>query len=224
LIVATELGRAHDDLYQISLKDPVRLVNQLTSGQADEDRPSVSRDGKSLVYTNNRDSATAIVVRNLSTSDESTVRFEKMDYRRPTGNLHIKVVDAEDQKPIIARVSLKYDKGRFHAPPGALHRTLRNRGHFYCDGGAVLTIPAGTYQLTIYRGPEYQVASSEIVIKEGAARELTVQLRSGNRHGIPFRRGCVGILEMAGSTRNPGAFARSFPDCQASRAGPGTDQ
>jgi Tol biopolymer transport system component len=176
LIVATELGRAHDDLYKLPLDDPLRLMTKLTSGQADEDRPSISRDGKWLAYTDNRDGATAIMVRELGTNEEVAVRFENVDYGRPTGKLQLKVVDATDQKPIIARLSLKEDKGRFHAPPGALHRMLRNRGHFYCDGSAEMTIPAGTYKLTSYRGPEYKVAVQEIVIEKGATREVTVQL------------------------------------------------
>src|SRR5262249_35447642 len=50
LIVSTELGQAHDDLWRVPLSDPLRGMVKLTSGQADEDRPSVSRDGKWLVY------------------------------------------------------------------------------------------------------------------------------------------------------------------------------
>jgi len=176
LIVATEFGRAHDDLYQIGLDDPDRRTTKLTFGQADEDRPSVSRDGRWLAYTDNRDGPTAIMVRDLTTLDEAPVRFDRMDYRRPTGTLRLKVVDAADQQPVLARLSLKEDGGRFHAPPGALHRVLRNRGHFYCDGSAELTIPAGTYELTSYRGPEYKVAHQKIVIAKGETREVIVPL------------------------------------------------
>ena len=63
LVVAAELGQAHDDLWKLPLDDPLRGMVKLTSGQADEDRPSVSRDGKWLVYTDNRAGPTALVVR-----------------------------------------------------------------------------------------------------------------------------------------------------------------
>ena len=61
----TELGQAHDDLWKLPLADPLRGMTKLTSGQADEDRPSVSRDGKWLVYTDNRAGPTALVVRDI---------------------------------------------------------------------------------------------------------------------------------------------------------------
>lgn len=176
LIVASELGRAHDDLYKLPLNDPLRLMVKLTSGQADEDRPSISNDGKWLVYSDNRDGATALMVRDQRTGEEAAIRFDRMDYSRPTGTLKLKVVDAADQKPIIARISLKEDKGRFYAPPGALHRMLRNRGNFYCDGATEMTIPAGSYRLIGHRGPEYKVVSQDITVEANASRELTVSL------------------------------------------------
>jgi hypothetical protein len=174
LIVAAELGQAHDDLWKLPLSDPLRGMVKLTSGQADEDRPSVSRDGKWLVYTDNRAGPTALVVRDLAGGEEATVRFERMDHRRPMGSLRLVVKDGG--KPAIARISLKEERGRFHAPPGSLHRSLRGRGHFYCDHTAELTVPAGTYRLSAYRGPEYRVASREIVVKAGQTHEVTVEL------------------------------------------------
>src|SRR4029079_5389712 len=102
--------------------------------------------------------------------------FAKLDYRRPTGTLRITTEDADSGKPVVARLSLLEDSGRVHSPPGSLHRSLRGRGHFYCDGQAELTVPAGTYQLYGYRGPEYKVASQEVVVKEGQTHEVTVEM------------------------------------------------
>jgi hypothetical protein len=176
LIVAMELGQAHDDLWRVPLADPLRGMVKLTSGQADEDRPSVSRNGKWLVYTDNRSGPTALVVREMAGGEESAVRFDAMDYRRPTGTLKITIKDSASEKPTVARISLKEDGGRSHAPAGSLYRSLRGRGHFYCDKAAVLTIPAGTYHLSGYRGPEYKLARQDIVIKDGQAQEVTVAM------------------------------------------------
>ena len=93
LIVSTELGQAHDDLWQLPLDDPLRGMRKLTSGQADEDRPTLSRDGKWLAYTDNRAGATSIVVRNMVNSEEGAVRFDAMDYKKPTGTIRLRVVD-----------------------------------------------------------------------------------------------------------------------------------
>jgi hypothetical protein len=176
LVVATELGQAHDDLWQVPLADPLRGMVKLTSGQADEDRPSVSRDGKWLVYTDNRAGPTSLVVRALASGEETAVRFDRMDHRRLSGSLRLVVKDAATGKPTVARISLKEDGGRYHAPAGSLYRALRGRGHFYCDRTATLTVPAGTYRLFAYRGPEYKVASQKIIVKPGQVNEAAVEL------------------------------------------------
>jgi hypothetical protein len=176
LIVATELGQAHDDLWQVPLADSLRGMVQLTFGQVDEDRPSVSRDGKYLLYTDNRAGATALVLREVSSGEETMVLLATMDFRRPTGKLRLVIKDSTSGKPTIARISLRESGGRFYAPPGSLYRWLRERGHFYCDKVAELTVPAGTYQLTGYRGPEYKVASREIIVRAGESQDVTVDM------------------------------------------------
>src|SRR5437016_333529 len=42
LIVSTELGQAHDDLWELPTNSLMSEMKKLTSGQADEDRPSTS--------------------------------------------------------------------------------------------------------------------------------------------------------------------------------------
>src|SRR5262249_12277171 len=111
LVIATEYGQAHDDLWKVPLADSLRDMVKLTSGQAAEDRPSASRDGKWLVYTDNRAGPTALVARDLASGEETTIRFDRMDYRRPTGSLRLVVKDTSTGKPIIARISLKEEKG-----------------------------------------------------------------------------------------------------------------
>jgi hypothetical protein len=85
-------------------------------------------------------------------------------------------MDSADKKPVIARIVLREDRGRTYAPPGSLHRSLRGQGHFYCDGSAELTIPAGTYRLKAYRGREYKVAAQDIHIEAGKTGEVAVEL------------------------------------------------
>ncbi len=177
LIVAAELGQAHDDLWEFTLAfdGPDKNKRKLTSGQADEDRPTVSRDGKWLAYTDNRDGATAIIVRDTASGEEAAVRFDRMDYRRPTGTVKLAVTDAATKQPTFARLSLREEKGRFHAPPGALHRSLRGRGHFY-SSGAEFVLPAGTYKLAGFRGPEYKVAAREFTVEAGKTSEISVEM------------------------------------------------
>jgi len=176
LVVAAELGQAHDDLWKLPLDDPLRGMVKLTAGQADEDRPSASRDGRWLAHTDNREGPTAIIIRDTATGAEAAVRFDALDYRRPTGTVRIRVVDAATKRPVVARIALKEDRGKFHAPPGSLHRSLRGVTHFYCDQAAEWTVPAGSYRLKGYRGPEYRAAFREVTVEAGQTREVTVEL------------------------------------------------
>jgi dipeptidyl aminopeptidase/acylaminoacyl peptidase len=181
LITVSDLGGAYNDLWQFPLStdrdaDPLARLRKLTFGQADEDRPSFSRDGKWLVYSDNRAGASAIVLRELASGKEQTVQVQRLDYRSPTGTLLLQMKDRDSKKPVTARVVLDQEKGKFFAPPGALYRMLRGNGHFYCDRSAELTLPAGTYRLRAFRGPEYRPVILEVSIQPGKTVELTVEL------------------------------------------------
>jgi hypothetical protein len=176
LIVVSELGGVYNDLWQVPLANPLGGMRHLTSGQADEDRPSISRDGKRLVYTDNRTGATALVVRELATGLEQTVQVHRLDYRSPTGTLRLETIDRDTKKPVVARVSLANANGGFLAPPGALYRYLRGNGHFYCDRSAAWSLPAGKYKLTAFRGPEYRPTTAELIIEAGKSHKYTVEL------------------------------------------------
>ncbi|MFO0965474.1 MAG: CehA/McbA family metallohydrolase [Gemmataceae bacterium] len=182
LIVVSDLGGAYNDIWQIPLEagpsPRARLagLKKLTAGQADEDRPSLSRDGKRLIYSDNRAGATTLVVRDLTTGKEHTVQPRRLDYRTPTGTLRLQTKDQGGKKSVTARVALRQDKGKFYAPPGALYRMLRGAGHFYCDKTEELVLPAGAYRLRATRGPEYKPAFHDITIQPGKTLELTVEL------------------------------------------------
>jgi hypothetical protein len=177
LIVAAELGQAHDDLFLLPLDDPLRGMRKLTSGQADEDRPTISRDGKWLAYTDNRAGPTSIMVRNMTTGEESAVKFDEMNFKRPTGTVRLRVVDTETGQPTIARISLRAERGRSYAPPGSLHRILRGQGHFYCDQAAEFVVPVGSYSLKAFRGPEYPVTAQALTVEAGKTVEMTIGLK-----------------------------------------------
>jgi hypothetical protein len=176
VIVTTDLGGAHYDLWQVPLEDPLRGSRQLTFGQADEDCPSVSRDGHWLLYTDNREGCTALVRRDLGTGNEQTLSVTGTDYRRPAGSVKLRLVEKGNSTPVVARVSLTQKGGKFYAPPGALYRIDRGDGHFYCRGEAELSLPAGEYLLRVYRGPEYRPARRVLHVEPSKVAEVTVEM------------------------------------------------
>ena len=176
LLVVSDLAGAHNDVYFVPFRDPDRSARRLTFGAADEDRPSVSTDGRWLAYTDNHRGLTALVVRDLTTEVEHTLSTSQTDYRAPTGTLSLKIIDVGKNEPVTARISLEQLGGKFHAPPRALYRALGSTAHFYCDKEARWDLPAGNYTLRAWRGPEYRPHSFSFTIKPGTSLEQVVPL------------------------------------------------
>jgi TolB protein len=175
--LATDRGTAFNDIWHIPLDQPLAEARQITFGQADEDWPSVSGDGRWLVHTENSEGATALVLHELATGQRQVLSIAKIDFREPTTPLRLSVVDADTGQPTVARISLKQRPGKFHAPVGALYRLTAGQGHFYCRTSATLEVPAGSYELLALRGPEYRPLRLEVTAKTGEPNAVVLRLQ-----------------------------------------------
>lgn len=124
LYVVTDLGGSHYDLWEIPVEVP-GPPRKLTYGQADEDAPSVSGDGRFLLYTDNRAGPTALILREAEQGGEQWLSVSGLHFRRPSGRLKIRVLDRESGEPLDARLAVQQAQGKFYAPRGALDRLLR---------------------------------------------------------------------------------------------------
>jgi TolB protein len=176
LIVATELGGVHNDLWEVPLDEPLRRARRLTYSAGDEDISSVSRDGRWLLHTDNRQGPTALVLHDRVDKSEQVLKVSRCDYRAPSGQLDLTVVDTADGLVTTSRTSIRHAGGKFHAPPGALYRLLRDDLHFYAEGLERIELPEGHYQLKAAKGPEYRVARAEFEVKAGQTTSLKVAL------------------------------------------------
>ena len=171
----TDLGTAHNDVWYIPLGSPLGPAQRITTNLADEDSPSISQGGETLVYTDNSDGATALIRSDLSSGEKHFAKIDGIDFGVPTGTLRLNLSDTSSPGPVVARLSLKQKNGKFHAPVGALYRMTAGLGHFYCRNSTALSLPAGEYELLGFRGPEYRM--SRISIKVAAGAETTVDVR-----------------------------------------------
>ena len=174
--VATDLGGAHYDVWHVPFVDSLRNMRRITHGVADEDWPSVSRQGTWLVHTDNSLGATALVRRNLSTGSEQKLRVHGVAWKGGASPIRIQVTDKATGKPITGRVSIQRKGGKFHAPFGSLYRLTNGRGHFYCEGEATIYLPAGDYRITALRGPEYRVVEKDITLQAGKRETIRIEL------------------------------------------------
>jgi Tol biopolymer transport system component len=153
LYVSSDLGGVHDDIWRIEATEPDRPT-KITSGQADEDRPSVSRDGRLLLYTDNQEGCPALVLRDLAGGTSKTLSISRLDFGMTTGRLRLKVQATGE--PLVARVAVEHADGSYHAPPGALWRIFGDAAHFYVRERVEFDVPAGSYRLRAWHGPEYR--------------------------------------------------------------------
>jgi hypothetical protein len=174
--VTTDRGVAYDDLWHIPLERPLDGARKITFGQADEDWPSLSADGRWLLHTENQQRATALVRVDLKSGEGQPLRLDRVDFREATGKLRLVLNDAQTGEPLVARISVKQEGGNFYFPLGALYRLSSGVGHFYARHQAELTLPAGKFVIQVWHGPEYFAHKQELEIAAGETRELTLAL------------------------------------------------
>lgn len=173
LFAVSDAGGAHNDLWEIPLSSPAN-ARRLTSGQADEDSPSLSASW--LLYTDNREGATALVTRELASGDERTVRITGLDFGKPAGVLTLELVEKGTGRPLAARVAVQQEGGKPAAPPGALYRIHDGQMDFTADRTAELSLPAGRYHVHVARGPEYRLAHPQAEVVAGRTTSLRVEM------------------------------------------------
>jgi TolB protein len=175
LIVVSEVGGAHNDLWEISVQtDPTR-ARKLTFGQADEDAPSAA--GGWLLYTDNREGSTALVTRNLATGDERLVTVTGLDYGKPTGTLSLELFEMGTGGPLSARIALQEEGGKPAAPPGSLYRLHGDQMDFFAERTAEVVVPAGSYHIHAYHGPEYRMADLQVEVPAAKTTSVKVELQ-----------------------------------------------
>ncbi|HZL88314.1 MAG TPA: CehA/McbA family metallohydrolase [Pirellulaceae bacterium] len=175
IFLASERGGVHHDLWEVPLAEADANARKLTFGQADESSPSVSGDGKWLMYSDNRLGPTTLVLRDLASGQEQIVAPAKRNFGSPTGTLQLNVVES-DGAPTTARVIIKHEQGKFHAPPGALYRLLGSDMHFYVDEHERVELPIGEYTVVAARGPEHRQTRQTLTITTNQTTKVPVKI------------------------------------------------
>jgi len=177
LVVVTDLGVAHNDLWRIPLDDPLGSAARLTSGHADDDGPTFSDDGATLVWTDNARGATELRARSRVTGSVREIPVTGTDFGEPAGRLDLSLRDAAEGEPVTARVSVRREDGKFFFPPGGvLYRLTLGTGHYYAEGESAFEAPAGEYVIRVFRGPEYRIAERRVTVKAGAETKAAIEL------------------------------------------------
>jgi TolB protein len=176
LMIATDRGGAHHDLWDVPLDNADAGARKLTFGQADESGPSVSYDGRWLLFTDNRHGSTLLTLRDMATAQDQIVAPAKRNFGSPVGWVELKVVEGSDTTPTSARVVLRHADGKCHAPPGYLYRVLGADMHFYLHDHDRIELPVGEYTVTAARGPEHRVTRQTFTVHAGVTANVTLNI------------------------------------------------
>lgn len=176
VFVVTDRGSAHNDIWHIPLENSLKDARKITFGQADEDWPSVSADGKWLAHTENQEGATALARIDLTAGRRETLALDRVEFRQPAGRLRLIIKDANGGQPLTARISVRKEGGQFHFPLGSMYRVTGGVGHFYASHEAELDVPAGRVAVQAWHGPEYKVHRRSVDVTAGATLTIEVSL------------------------------------------------
>ena len=176
VFIVTDRGGALYDVWYLPLANPLAGGHRVTFGQTDEDWPSVSADGRWLLHSENSERATALTRVALVSGRRESLSLDRVDFREPTGRLHLEILDAQTGEPLAARVSVLKSEGKYFFPLGALYRCLSGRGQFYVRQSARLDLPAGRYTIRVSRGFEYFDHEEEVEVAADQTRESKLAL------------------------------------------------
>ncbi len=150
---------------------------QLTYGDFDATEPRWSPNGERIAYVSNERGLPTLQVITVPGGRREAVRQRLRIFRRPVGQLLIRVDDARG-RPLPARISVTLSDGRGATPDAAWrHASDRfDRGerhfeatYFHSDGSSRLTLPAGQVKVLVSHGPEYTVVDQMVTVRPGTA-------------------------------------------------------
>jgi hypothetical protein len=145
-------------------------AKKITFGQADEDWPSVSSDGRWLVHAENHERATALVRVDLKSGQRQTLSLDRVEFREPTGKLRLVLTDAHTGDPLVARISVKQASATISAR--RVVSPHERRRPFYARHSAELTARGQSR----FSGMGRNIRSQTEFERAGETREVTLAM------------------------------------------------
>ena len=157
---------------------------KMTFGGFDDFHPRWSPDGEWIAYISNEGGLPQLCLLETYGGERRKIAITSRRWRRPMGQVHVRVVDESTGNPASARVYAVASDGKMYAPPDAYSRiattrmTYRSGDHiFHSDGEFTLEVPAGKLSLDAVRGFEYWPARGEVDVKAGEVIDTTLRLK-----------------------------------------------
>ncbi len=184
VVYSSYLGRQWHQLWLMTAEGGDAF--QLTYGDFDATDPRWAPGGHRIAYISNESGNTSLWTVEVPGGRRAEVRAERRIYRSAVGRLTVVVSAAGGGPQVPDRISITGPDGRSWAPDDAwrhgddgFDRSERQfeYGYFHSRGRATATLPEGTYQLEVSRGPAFRVERRTVRIRKDQATNVSVSLR-----------------------------------------------
>lgn len=152
-------------LYVMDLTDS-RAKHRITDGSPYALTPAFSADGESIFYVQQDEHRQFRLMRIRTYGGvPEEIKISRWELGEANGLLEIITTDATGD-PVTARVSVTHEDGH----PIATHEDATffdpqtGRHYFYVEGSVVMSVPVGTYTVTVARGPMAMVSNSRVQV------------------------------------------------------------
>lgn len=183
IVYASYLGQPWHQLWTMPAQggDPFPL----SYGDFDNVNPRWSPDGKCIAFISNRGGNTSLWIEDVPGGAQRRLEVKNRHYLNPTAHLTITVLDPAG-KPTAARLFVTAEDGRAYAPDDAWMNADDNfvrsqrpfeAHYFHAPGKADLTVPAGSVNVEVMKGFEFQFEKRSVQAVAGRQSSITVQLK-----------------------------------------------
>lgn len=184
VIYSSYLGRQWHQLW-ITTTDGKGHPFPLSYGNYDVTAARFSPTGDRIAYISNQEGELSLWVQDTVGGARQRVEIDRRDYLHPRGKLELTVLDT-DRKAVPARVAITAINGRGYAPENSWLRAddaldpdsaKFELQYFHTPGHSSLNVPLGSYQVTVWRGPEHRVERQTVQVGAGADTVVNVVSR-----------------------------------------------
>ena len=175
-VYSSHLGHQYNNLFVLPTVggEPYKL----TFGEWDSFSPSFSPDGESIVYVSNQGGMPNLRLLQTYGGRDQEIAINTLHWKEPPGSLSVRVVDAESNELLPARIYNRAADGKTYVPAGSYHRLGRLAEHFFHTAGSfTLEVPAGEIVVEAMHGFEYHPAAATASVVAGQVTEVTLKLR-----------------------------------------------
>lgn len=178
---------------------------KLTFQPHDHFQPRWSPDGEWIAYISNEGGLPQLCLLETYGGTLKKIAISKRIWKRPTGLVHVKVLDASG-KSMAARIQYLSADGKFYAPPDAYARIggASSRHLFHTTGEFTAEVPAGNLHMVVVKGFEYQPVEMDVAVQPGRTTDSVVRLkRIANLPGAGWYSGSTHVhMNYGGNLHN----------------------